>query len=219
MDKKEYTSALVATRQSNKFLSKLVAGLVISNLALAYFVMTADTSEKTILVPPNFDKPMSFAGGELTPAYLEQMGRFFGGLLLTWHKANAMSQFDQVLTYVDPAIYTVLRDQFASDFKRISRSDLSSVFYINGLDVKKNVVILKGVQHLKVGGQIVSQGQKFYELTFSYPSGRLLITSYRELTLNHLNQLTPVDAEDKVMVDIKEDAQAVDTPNVDKGTN
>lgn len=219
MDKKEYTSALVATRQSNKFLSKLVAGLVISNIALAYFVMTADTSEKTILVPPNFDKPMSFAGGELTPAYLEQMGRFFGGLLLTWHKANAMAQFDQVLTYVDPAIYTALRDQFTADFKRISRSDLSSVFYMNGLDVKKNVVILKGIQHLKVGNQIVSQGQKYYELTFSYPSGRLLITSYRELSLNQLNQLVPVDAEDKVMIEVKDDVPAAEQQNDDKGTN
>lgn len=214
MDKKEYTSALVATRQANKFLRMVVGVLAVSNLTLSYFVLTADTSEKTILVPPSFEKPMTFAGSELSPAYLEEMGRYFGGLLLTWHKANAMSQFEQVLNYVDSAAYPVLRDKFNSDFKRISRSDLSSVFFINGIDVKKGTVILKGVQQLKVGSQTVSQDQKFYELQFSYTSGRLVITSYKELRVNQLNELVPVDSIEKVMVEVKEGAaQVTDVEN------
>jgi conjugal transfer pilus assembly protein TraE len=222
VDRKEYASNLVTLRIENKFLKSLSAGLVIANLALAYFVMTADTSEKTILVPPQFDKPMTFAGGELTPAYLEQMGRYFGNLLLTWHKANAMSQFEQVLNYVDPSIFSTLREQFAADFKRISRNDLSSVFFINGIDVKKNIVVIKGIQQLKVGSQVVSQGQKFYELTFGYPSGRLVITSYRELSIDHLNQLVPVVTEDKVLVEDKpivEEQSSAELPAKEKGNN
>lgn len=200
MDKKKYGSAIINANYKSSLWMGVAAVLLLSNLMLAYFVMTADTTEKTIVTPPMMDTPFSVTGNEVSPEYIEQMARYFSQLLLTYHKANAQAQFNTVLHYTDPTVYSEMKSQFAVDYDRISRNDISSVFYMMGIHVKKNVAIITGELNGYIGSHLVSKQQKTYELSFRY-NGALTITGFNEIQRDSTGGYKVVEQDEAVMIE------------------
>ncbi|MBQ4840004.1 type IV conjugative transfer system protein TraE [Pseudoalteromonas luteoviolacea] len=200
MDKKKYTSTVINANYKATLWMGVSAVLLASNVMLSSFVMTADTSEKTIVVPPQMDKPFSVQGNEASPEYIEQMARYFSQLLLTYHKKNAQSQFDTILHYTDPSVYSEMKTRFSLDYDRISRNDISSVFYLMGIHIKKNVAVITGELNGFIGSHLVSKKQKTYELRFNY-NGNLSITGFNELQKDSVGSYEIIKPDEEVMIE------------------
>ena len=200
MDKRKYTSTVINANYKASLWMSLSALLLVSNVMLSGFVLTADTAEKTIVVPPRLDKPFSVQGNDISPDYIEQMARYFSQLLLTYHKHNAKAQFDTVLHYTDPSVYSEMKTRFALDHDRISRNDISSVFYLMGLHIKKNVAIISGELNGFVGSHLVSTKQKTYALHFHYDN-QLRLTGFNALQQDSSGAYEVVKPHDDVMIE------------------
>lgn len=203
MDKNKYISALLSLNYKSTFWMIVSAIMLLSNVMLSYFVMTADTSEKTIVTPPVIEKAFSVHGNELSPSYIEQMSRFFINLLLTYQKQTAESQFDTVLLYINPLVYSDMKNRFSLEQDRISRNDISSVFYIKNMHIKGDSAVISGELNGAIGSQWVSKKQKTYELQFAY-DGQLSIIGFNELKLNSDGTYAVVKSDDDVLVEVDE---------------
>jgi len=203
VDKQKYSSTVINANYKASLWMGVAGVLLLSNLMLAGFVVTADTSEKTIVVPPQVDTPFSVQGNEVSPAYIEQMARYFSQLLLTYHKQNAQAQFDTVLHYTDPSVYSAMKTRFAVDYDRISRNDISSVFYLMGIHIKKDVAVITGELNGFIGSHLVSKRQKTYKGRFKY-NGKLTITGFNELEKDSVGSYQVVKPNEEVMIENQE---------------
>lgn len=174
--------------------------LLLSNLMLASFVITSDTSEKTIVVPAELNQPFSVQGERLSPSYIEQMARHFAHLLLTYHKQNAEYQFDLVLRYTDPAVYNDMKTAFSLDIERIRRNDIRSVFHPMKIHVKENTAYITGELSGFVGGHKVNTAVKTYEFRFNYGSN-LTLVAFNELAKNSVGSYERVAQDEDFMID------------------
>lgn len=200
MDKVKYASMAVNANYKSVFWMWVALVLLLSNLLLASFVITSDTSEKTIVVPAELDRPFSVRGERLSPSYIEQMARHFAHLLLTYHKQNAEYQFDTVLRYTDPAVYNEMKTRFAMDVERIRRNDIRSVFHPMKIHVKDNTAHITGELNGFVGGHKVNTAVKTYEFRFNYGSN-LSLVAFNELSQNSVGSYERVEQEEDFMID------------------
>ena len=74
MDSKKYASALKNAEYKSHVWLACGAVLLIANLMLAMAVISADSNEKTIIVPAGFNTPFTVEGNKVSPEYIEQMG-------------------------------------------------------------------------------------------------------------------------------------------------
>jgi type IV conjugative transfer system protein TraE len=159
----------------------VIAGVLLAvNAMLAVFVVRADTREKTIIVPPHFDRPFAVRGSELSPAYIEQMGRYFASLLLTYHKQTARAQFHAALQYFAPQGYGKAKAALDAEAERIERNGLAAAYYISSVEITANTACITGTSLGMMGKQIVSRQMRSYSITFHYGSGQLFITDFHE---------------------------------------
>lgn len=192
MDKKKYASALIDALSTARMAKMFAIAMLVSNLILAITIMRADTSEKTIVVPPDLEKPFSVHGNRVSPEYIEQISKYFSQLLLTYHKQTAQSQFDTVLRYADPASYSELKTKFMLDLDRISRNDIRSVFYLMSIHIEGQTATLTGELNGFVGRNLISSSPKTFQFRFKY-DGNLTILGFNELRKNHIGETTVVD--------------------------
>ncbi len=183
MVKNKYVSAIVNSEYTKVFWMGVSGVLLISNVMLANFVMTATTTEKTIVTPPVVTKAFWVRGDEISKEYIEQMADYFSQQLLTYQVDTAESRFDTVLHFVDPQHYAEMKSKLGSDAERIKRNEMSSVFYSQGIHIKDKSAVITGELVGMVGEQIVSRAQKHYEIKFAYNNGVLTIESFTEVQL------------------------------------
>ena len=211
MDKQKYASTVISAHYRASFWMFISVALLISNVLLSGFVFTADTSEKTIIVPPELEKSFFVRGNEVSPEYIEQMAKYFSQLLLTYHKQNAQSQFNTILRHTNPAVYGEMNTRFLMDVDRISRNDISSVFYLMGIHIKKNAAVLVGEQLGMVGSQVVSKNKKSYKIDFDYDGGKLTIVGFNEVIKNSSGSYDVIKQEEKMMIDTPVSSEKINT--------
>ena len=161
MTKEKYLSSLVSANYKTAVWMIAAGVLLASNLLLTVFLFTMDLSEKTIIVPPELDKPFSIQGETVSAAYIEQMAKYFIQLLLTYHSDNVSAQYEMVLHHVDPRVYSELKAQLSAQAERIHRNEIGSVFYLMGVQIAQKKATLTGELVGMVGKKIVSRKQKF----------------------------------------------------------
>jgi len=198
----KYKSAWLSAHYRSSVWMMVAAVLLVSNLLLSIFVLHADTSEKTIIVPPSLNKPFWIRGTQLSPDYIEQMAAYFSQLLLTYHPQNARSQFESVLRYTDPHTYNAMKAKLYADAQRITRNEISSVFYPMGIHISNTLATINGELVGMIGQQVVSRKQKYYGIQFDYRNGSLFVESFNELIPDGSGKnFTKVEAENESLVD------------------
>lgn len=203
MDRNKYASVVVNSNYLKKVWMIIAIFMLASNVMLAGFIVTSRSQEKTIVVPAQFNMPFTVQGAEVSHEYIEQMARYFSNLLLTYQKSNVAAQFDTVLRYADPSVYGALKARFALDADRISKNDISSVFYLMDLHIKKDVAIITGELNSFIGSHLVSKQTKNYELIFKYNSG-LSIIGFNELKKGASGELEVIKPDDVMMIDMED---------------
>ncbi|MBF0208379.1 MAG: type IV conjugative transfer system protein TraE [Oligoflexia bacterium] len=181
MDKKIYSSLIENATLNVRTWQRVTACVLISNLILVIYLVSADRSEKTIVVPPGLKEEFWIKGNEVSPLYIEQMAKYFFQLLLTYNKKNVQGQYNDFLHYMRPEKYGAMKAVLMSDVDRITRNELGSAFYPMKSTVSKMRAEVEGEQVGIVGDKVVSRKIKKYFMLFNYQNGNLTIEAYSEV--------------------------------------
>ena len=197
MDKKLYESMVLTQIVSKKVLIIVSIVLLLSNLMLSWFVVTANTTEKTIIVPTGFSKAFYVNGDEIDPVYIEQMTRYLAQLRWTYTERTVDANFQEILKFVDPSQFAALDAKFADEVIRIGRNQLSSAFTPDAFRVypNKGTAVIRGDYLGYMGTQIVSRGYKYLEIQYRYGDGRFNVIGMKELVGTHFDDLVDYDSE------------------------
>ena len=178
---KKFRSNLSTAQWGNRMWSGIALVMVISNLLLVSQVMLSDSREKTIVVPPNLDRPFSVQGDEASPEYLAQLGEWFASLALSYTPKSLDYRTNAFLRYAAPESYSVLQTQLQEEAERIKRNEMSAMFFPVDAKVRGNFVAIKGQQILRVGKEIVAEHSIAYRMQFRLQDGFLHIIEFKEV--------------------------------------
>lgn len=212
MDWKKYKSAVAAANYSSTVWMGIAVFMLLVNSALAYKVLTMDTSEKTIVTPMTLSRPFTVQGDSISDSYYEQMAKYFSNELLTYQKSNARARFEGVLKYVDPLVYNEMRGRFMMEADRIQRANISSVFHPTKLRIKSGTAYITGEQLGMIGESVVSRGEKTYSMGMSYEDSALTITGFNEVRQTPTGEYEVIDPYKEVLISAGDDRPAVITP-------
>ncbi|AIL12624.1 hypothetical protein IM40_02330 [Candidatus Paracaedimonas acanthamoebae] len=164
------------------YLTFIVSGLLGSNILLTFALCTQ--SERVVLVPPHLTGPVWVERSQVSPQYLEEMALFFGSILLNKTPQSAPYLHELLLRYVDASSIGKLKHQLREEEERYQKSGLSTSFYPKKVTVQEKglQVDLFGEMIGYVSQKCIFQREETYRFTFSYDHGRLLITSFRQVT-------------------------------------
>lgn len=196
MNKDKYLSSLVSANYKTAVWMLAAGVLLAANLLLVVFLFTIDLSQQTIVVPPDLERPFSIHGETVSPAYIEQMAKYFSQLLLTYHIDNVTAQYDAVLHHVDPTVYADLKARLHAQAERIQRNLVGSVFYPMGIHIAKMNATITGELVGLIGKEIISRKQKYYELQFTYRNGTFYLVRFQELEKGPDNEFRPIEPAD-----------------------
>ena len=196
MNKEKYLSSLISANYKTAVWMIAAGVLLASNLILVVFLFTIDLSQQTIVVPPDLERPFSIHGDTVSPAYIEQMAKYFSQLLLTYHIDNVTAQYDAVLHHVDPTVYADLKARLHAQAERIQRNLVGSVFYPMGIHIAKMKATITGELVGLIGKEIISRKQKYYELRFTYRNGTFYLVKFHELEKGPDNEFRPIEQAD-----------------------
>lgn len=180
----KYNSMLKNANYTTTFWLLLFLGSALLNLMLGWFVVTADTSEKTIITPAKYTQTMWVKGNEVSNSYKDEVAKYLVDLLLTYHSQNARAQFKSVLNYAHPSQYNILKAKFGAEAVRAERNQLSNIFYRLGSHVMENSVVLTGEERRMVGTQVVATEIKSYQIEMEYQNGKMFLNGFYEVVQN-----------------------------------
>jgi conjugal transfer pilus assembly protein TraE len=180
MKESRYRSMLTQFQWRRNLWMGVALAMVVSNLALSAWVLTTDTTEKTIVVPPSFEKKFWVQGDAVSPEYIEQMAVWFANLALTYNPDNIDYQAKLFLRYAEPASYGALSAQFAADSEKVRRNRVSSVFYPREVKTTGNQVVLDGDLITWVGSKMTETRRGVFELQFVYRDSRLFVLKFQD---------------------------------------
>lgn len=188
MDRNTHRSAMITAFASAKLWKSAFFLAAISNILIAFAILTINKKEKTIIVPPGIakstcseDQQIWVDGEEFSPGYVERIGISYIQFLLTYHKTNARFNFDKVLNDMDPTLYSEMKPVFDADADRIESNAISSVFYPSSRMLDEKSLTITGLQIVSVGSVPVDSRSRTYRLRFKYVAGKPAIVGYTEL--------------------------------------
>ena len=182
MDRARYDSDLDDARARLRTWQRIAVAVIAIDGLLALRLLSLDTREKTIVVPPVAYSDFWVKGAEVSPSYLEAMGRYFAGLMLTYDPSSFATQKDVVLRYTDPAAHGALEAQLTQDAERIKRERISQVFYPAQVRVRAESlqVAFSGDLASFVGQEPTDPRRATYVLQFTNRGGQLYVASFKE---------------------------------------
>jgi conjugal transfer pilus assembly protein TraE len=182
VERSRYDSDLDDARSRARTWQRVAVGVLVIDLILALRLVTLDTREKTIVMPPVAYTEFWVKGNEVSPSYLEAMGRYFTGLMLTYDPSSFAAQKDVILRYADPSAHGALEARLSEDADRIARERLSQVFFPAQTRVRSEslAVAFSGDLAAFVGEQPTDPHHATYVIRFINRGGQLFVASFKE---------------------------------------
>ncbi len=153
------------------------------NVLLGATTFYLKDKEKIIVVPPVIEREFWVAAGRVSDSYLEQTSEYLIGLILNVTPSNFGARAEHLLAYVEPANYGPIKEKLIRERQEIERRGLSTVFHITafGTNASALEVEVKGILKSWIGSAPADSKEQTYKISYSYNSGRLKITDFREL--------------------------------------
>ena len=181
MKLKRFRSNLSTAQWGNRMWSGIAIAMVISNVLLVSHIITNDTREKTIVVPPEIKQPFSIQGDNASPEYLTQVGEWFASLALSYNPKNVDYRVNVFLRYAAPESFSVLQTHLQEEAERIKRNEMSAMFFPTDAKVRGDYIAIIGQQVLRVGKEIVSDTRIAYRMQFRLQDRFLHIIEFKEV--------------------------------------
>lgn len=168
-------------RNRNGFLM-LASGSLMLNFLFIITLILSIGHEKIILVPPEINQSFWVGSHTVSPEYLSEMALFFTNLRFNVTSHNVDLQRGILLRYVHPKEYAEIKTALLLEADHINKEHISMAFYPTNVEVdtQKWLVRITGDLLATLGNTSLPTQRVTYLITFTYNSGRLLVTSFQE---------------------------------------
>lgn len=166
-----FRSNLATAQWGGRLWSGVALVMILSNLALVGYLLSHDSREKTIVVPPDLERPFTVRGNEASPEYLTQLGEWFVSLTLSYTPKNVDYRRQIFMRYAAPDSYSALQTQLEAEAERIKRNEMSAMFFPVEAKVRGEYVAITGDQVVRVGREVVSEKRLTYRLALRLSEG------------------------------------------------
>ena len=154
--------------------------IMISNVILSFAILLNDT--KTILVPPELNRPIWIKNNKVSSSYIEEQAFFFASLFLNVSPESSSHQRDIILRHVSSNAHEKVKQFLLSEEDRLKKEGLSLSFKPTSIISNKNPMscTLSGVLTGFIGERRVINEKKSYCFEFCFINGFLKILSFEE---------------------------------------
>lgn len=161
----------------------LAAGSIVICLMQTLLIFFLVGREKIILVPPSIEKSFWVSAQHVSPEYLSEMTNYFANLRFNMTSASASMQRENLLRYIDPAYYNVLKAELIKEEDQIIKEHISIAFFPVDIktDVKNFRALIDGDIKSYIGDTALPTKRVRYLVTYRYNAGRLLVKSFEEV--------------------------------------
>jgi len=175
-------------RSSNRLLSLAVIGLT-ATLAVAMLgLLRSAGNEKVVVIPATLERPISIAGDQPSPSYLEQWGIWVAHLMLDVSASSIDITKDAILKYTHPASHGALENKLVFEAARLRRDASSSQFFpsqVVAAPASKAVAVV-GQLDVYINERRTSSGTRAYAIEFEFSNGRMFLKDFYETELDHV---------------------------------
>jgi len=147
----------------------------LSLLMMSIFLFTKN--ERVVVVPAVVEQSFWVENSAVSATYLEQMGVFLGGTLLTQSQHSIEQQRATLLRHTAASFEPFLKRKLENEEGVLKKQNASYVFFNKSVkvDLAKQNVILRGERLFFVGDRQVSTQEESYKFSFAIEGGRLLL--------------------------------------------
>ena len=158
-----------------RIVTLILAGIIIFE---GYLLSEKVNSERVVVLPPKISKPFWVAGNKVSKGYLTDMGNFIAFYLFDISPDTAKYSVNNILTYVEPQYYGIVKKILYQQIDYITANDISRVFYPSSINVDtpgkiKVIGILRDI----IGNKVVNQKQIELDIGYEIKQGRFWIVS------------------------------------------
>ena len=177
MDFNVYKSKFSKLTKERQWIFPALTILTISQLFSLF--MLFHKKDRIVLIPPISKHPMWIEDYAVSETYLEQMGMFVGGLLLSNSANSVKSKMDITLQYTHPSAYSTIRQYLIGEEEHLKKHQGSYCFHVQAtqLDRNNHTILLLGERESYVGGKCVDRSKEAYRLSFEFNHGKYLLSS------------------------------------------
>jgi conjugal transfer pilus assembly protein TraE len=175
-----FTSRIAFLLRQRNFSLGISGILLISNVILSCAILLNDT--KTILVPPELNRPIWIKNNSVSSSYIEEQAFFFASLFLNVSPEGASHQREIILRHVSSDAHEKVKQFLLSEENRLKKEGLSLSFKPTSIISSKNPMscILSGILTGFIGERRVINEKKSYCFEFCFKNGFLKILSFEE---------------------------------------
>lgn len=171
----KYNNAVVENKLL-KFIIIVIGITVLINTGLLYsYIRTS----RTVIVPPKINSQIEIYGNRASDAYYKEFARYICSLLFSYTPATARTQFSELLTLYSPNSYGKAKTAFYDLADQIEKSGLSSIYYIQKIEVSENSkeIYITGIRSIMgQAGASVRDSVEKYVISFYFDNGRFYLT-------------------------------------------
>jgi len=158
-----------------RIVTLVLAGIIVFE---GYLLSEKVNNERVVVLPPKISKPFWVAGNKISKSYLEQMGQFVAFYLFDVDKNTAKISVENILTYVEPEFYHIVKKMLYEQVKYITENDISRVIYISKINTnKKGKIEVIGILKDIIGSKVVNTRQVILDIGYKIKQGRFWIVS------------------------------------------
>lgn len=171
------TSNLFAQNRLLKFSITVLALAVMFNSVMVY---RAVKYQRVVLIPPTMTGTVEFIQGKPNDTYITDISRRIISLAASYSPPTARKQFDELLAHFSPESYPRAFKTWYSLASRIEESQVSSVFYLEKIEVSDAAIEIFGNFKQFAGDTLIENSSKTYIIEYRLQDGRFYIVSFKE---------------------------------------
>ena len=174
-------SRVKALVQHRNLITLGLAVSVLLNVMLASLSLSLWHGMEEKFMPPMITEPMTIGRNGGDAAYLRNTADYFARLFLNITPSNAVERIEQVLRYVHPKDYGLMKKQLQDDAKGIDKTKQSRYFtpISYEVDVRQQQVEVIGDETFLIGRKLVGTYRRAYRLGFTFEQGMPYLNEFK----------------------------------------
>ena len=166
-----------------KLVFVLLGASIFSNALLGIMAIANKNTHRETLTPPTIQKSFWVDGENVSPEYLEQMGKFLLDLAVNNTPLNCETNRSALLKYTGSGSYGAISAQTAANCKIIEKSRLSNFFSASNIAIKagEKAIVFNGSMTRWLNDKRMPDRAGAYRIKLGYSGGRIYLSEIVEI--------------------------------------
>ena len=169
-------------QRNYSFCLNIFFGLII--IILLIITLKKSNLHTTVVVPANFNSPVTITQSGVDVAFLSQWTEFIASLKLNITPDTVGYKQKTLLAYVDSSKYGEIKSYLINEQEAIKNQEMSMAFFPKNtevLDIDNLKVKISGLLRIFIGDELNKELDVSYEISYRKDSGRLMLFGFREV--------------------------------------